>query len=511
MFPGFKSPVLEDRFDNLANVVARVEVSEQSVGTKVFIVNNDTLANLPEDFNAVKNSAVFLEDLKKAQTIWHYGEQRTLIVLDKQEKTQEQERYEELRALADKIVKEANKYKLEEISLEHVSYLTPIQQAHLIAGLHLTNYAFERKGLVDGEGLKTEYVQIKRVVIVQKDHPGFDTQAKFVMDSVRYTIFTREINNERANIATTLHLVELCKKIAKKNSKISIEVILGEELVQKGLNSLYGVGKGSSSPPALVVLNYKGNPTNPEDIYAVVGKGVCFDTGGYNIKPTGGIENMYLDKCGAGSVIGTVRGVAELDLKINLVAAVCLVENSISSTAQKPLDIVRTYKGFTVEIGNTDAEGRLILCDGLSWVQKHYKPHTVFDICTLTGAIIVALGYDYAGLFSNDDALVSDLRDQGKRAGEELWRMPISTEARKLLKSKYASTNNMGAGGALQPGSSVAAAFLELFIEKDVKWAHIDIAGTAGITQRDYPNRPAGATGWGTLLLLNYYQSKQQQ
>jgi leucyl aminopeptidase len=163
-------------------------------------------------------------------------------------------------------------------------------------------------------------------------------------------------------------MIDLCKKIADKHEHVDIEIIVGDQLVEKGLNSLYGVGKGSDTPPALVVLKYKGNKANPEDLYGIVGKGVCYDTGGYNIKRTGMIETMYLDKCGAGAVIGAFRGVVEMGLKINIVAAVCLVENSISENAQKPLDIVKTYKGLTVEIGNTDAEGRLILCDGLSWV-----------------------------------------------------------------------------------------------------------------------------------------------
>jgi len=255
-------------------------------------------------------------------------------------------------------------------------------------------------------------------------------------------------------------------------------------------------------------LKYEGNPQNKEDLIALVGKGVCFDVGGINLKPTGNIENMFYDKGGACTVLAAFKGAVEMKLPVNIVCSVVFVENSMSDRALHPKDIIKSYKGLTVEIGNTDAEGRLILADAMTYTQRFYNPKTLIELSTLTGAIKVALGNETAGIFSNDDGLVSDLTSIGAESCEHLWRLPITDEHRDDMKSSIADLNNKGK--SVNGGSSKAAAFLENFVDKGVKWAHIDIAGTSFRDGEKFVYSP-GATGHGVKLLLNYLKKKSQQ
>jgi leucyl aminopeptidase len=248
-------------------------------------------------------------------------------------------------------------------------------------------------------------------------------------------------------------------------------------------------------------LSYEGNPENPQDVIALIGKGVCFDSGGLNIK-TAMMDLMYFDKGGACTTLGAFRGAVESGLKINLVLGLALVENFLGDNAYRPSDIIKSLKGITVEIGNTDAEGRLILADTMTWAQRQFKPNTVIDVATLTGACMIALGYDTAGLFSNDDTLVADITEAGAFVLEPFWRLPINPEFRNAVKSDVADLTNLA---KMSPfgGASTAAAFLENFVEPGVKWAHLDIAG-AIYSAADKPNRPKGANGFGASTLLNY-------
>jgi leucyl aminopeptidase len=279
-----------------------------------------------------------------------------------------------------------------------------------------------------------------------------------------------------------------------------VQVLEGNDLLKESMNLFHAVGRSAESQPRLVLVEYNGDPSTQERL-ALVGKGVTFDTGGLNLKPTGYMEDMYGDKGGACAVIGCLHGVLATRPKINIVFAMGFAENSIDSKSYKPGDIIKSRKGLTVEIGNTDAEGRLVLCDTLTYVQDKFKPHTIIDLATLTGAVKVALGNYTAGLFSNDDDLAGLIADAGKSVDESFWRLPIFDEHREAMKSSFADLNNKG--NTPYGGSSQGASFLERFIEKDVRWAHLDIAGPA-ILKAAKPPMCADGTGFGSQTLLSF-------
>jgi len=281
-------------------------------------------------------------------------------------------------------------------------------------------------------------------------------------------------------------------------------VIKGIELEDRGMKLFYEVGKGATSEPRCITVRLNGAEGDHNDV-ALVGKGLTYDTGGLNLKPTGYMEEMHLDKGGTCAVMGALHGALELDLKRNIVFVMALAENAIGNAVYKPGDIIQSLKGLTVEIGNTDAEGRLVLADAITHTCRQYRPAEVIDIATLTGSVMVALGEETAGLFSNDDKLAKDLIASGKETDEALWRMPIFEEHRETIKRDHADLNNCGKGKGAD--ASNAAAFLERFLEKDPKtgknptWAHLDIAGTC-------INKTMGCTGFGTQTLLHHILKK---
>lgn len=283
-------------------------------------------------------------------------------------------------------------------------------------------------------------------------------------------------------------------------------VLRGAQIEKAGMNLLYNVGKGSVHEPYVMILEYVGNRRNAHST-ALVGKGVTFDCGGLNVKPYGSMETMHTDMMGAATALSTLKAVATLKLPVNVVAAVGLVENSIGPDAYFPSSILTSLKGLTVEVLNTDAEGRLVLADMLTYVQKHAHtlektPSTIIDLATLTGAIIVSLGTRRAGLFSNSSRLSEKLMATGTRSGEELWPMPIGEEHQEAMKGGIADLTNAAKGRAA--GSCTAAAFLSNFIEKGVEWAHMDIAGTADTGDKPKGFEPAGVSGYGVQLLVDY-------
>ena len=263
------------------------------------------------------------------------------------------------------------------------------------------------------------------------------------------------------------------------------------------MHALLGVGQGSVGGSYLVTLEWKGVKNNSKPL-AFVGKGVCFDTGGYSLKPARFMEDMTYDMAGSASVVGLMKNLALRKAKINAVGVVGLVENMISGNAQRPGDIVKSYSGKTIEILNTDAEGRLVLADALTFTEKKFKPKFIIDLATLTGAIIVCLGSEYAGLFSNDDKLSKQLHDAGEKVQEKVWRMPLHKNYDKLMNSKNADVQNINyVGGA---GSTTAAQFLQRFILNKTPWAHLDIAGMA-FSKYGGALNSGGATGFGVRLL----------
>ena len=308
---------------------------------------------------------------------------------------------------------------------------------------------------------------------------------------------TRELVNLPGNICTPTYLAQQAKKLGRRYNKLKVSVLDEKKMRELGMGSLLSVGHGSDQPSQLIIMEYKGGPAK-EAPYSLVGKGITFDTGGISLKPGPKMDEMKFDMGGAGSVFGAVQAVAELDLGINLVAIVAAAENMPSGRATKPGDVVKSLSGKTIEILNTDAEGRLVLCDALTYVQQRYKPREIVDIATLTGAIIVSLGNCATGIFSNNDDLAEALTEAGQRSNDRGWRLPVWDDYQKQLDSNFADVANIGGPGA---GSITAACFLARFIE-DTPWAHLDVAGTA------FQSAPKGATGRPVPMLVEYLRSR---
>jgi leucyl aminopeptidase len=306
---------------------------------------------------------------------------------------------------------------------------------------------------------------------------------------------TKELVTEPANIIYPESFVERCKHLAELGVEIS--VLDDKDMAALGMGALLGVAQGSRRPARLLVMKWDGTGGSQERPVALVGKGVTFDTGGISIKPAAGMEDMKWDMGGAGAVAGAMKALAGRKAKAYVVGVCGLVENMPDGNAQRPGDIVTSMSGQTIEVLNTDAEGRLVLCDALHWVQEKYNPEYVVDLATLTGAIIVSLGSEYAGLFSNSDDLADKLTAAGKASGDPLWRFPLSKAYDKMIDSPIADMKNIGGKGA---GSITAAQFLGRFIKDGVKWAHLDIAGTVWADKAG-PVWDKGATGFGVRLL----------
>jgi len=309
------------------------------------------------------------------------------------------------------------------------------------------------------------------------------------------TFFARDLVSEPGNI---LHPDEYAKRISSlKKHGLKINIYDEKKLKKLGMNALLGVGQGSVRGTYLVTMEWNGLKTNTKPL-AFVGKGVCFDTGGISLKPAKFMEDMTYDMAGSATVVGLMKNLALRKAKINVVGVVGLVENMPGGNAQRPGDIVKSYSGKTIEILNTDAEGRLVLADALAFTEKKFKPKLMVDLATLTGAIIVSLGSEYAGLFSNNDKLSKQLLDAGEKVEEKLWRMPLHKNYDKLINSKNADMQNINyVGGA---GSTTAAQFLQRFILNKTPWAHLDIAGMA-FSKYGGALNSGGATGYGVRLL----------
>jgi len=309
------------------------------------------------------------------------------------------------------------------------------------------------------------------------------------------TFFARDLVSEPGNI---LHPDEYAKRLnSLKKIGLKINIYDQKKLKKLGMNALLGVGQGSIRGTYLVTMEWNGLKNNTKPL-AFVGKGVCFDTGGISLKPAKFMEDMTYDMAGSATVVGLMKNLALRKAKINAVGVVGLVENMPGGNAQRPGDIVKSYSGKTIEILNTDAEGRLVLADALTFTEKKFKPKFMIDLATLTGAIIVSLGSEYAGLFSNDEKLSEQLLNVGKKVDEKLWRMPLHKNFDKLIDSKNADMQNINyVGGA---GSITAAQFLQRFIINKTPWAHLDIAGMA-FSKYGGALNSGGATGYGVRLL----------
>jgi leucyl aminopeptidase len=364
-------------------------------------------------------------------------------------------------------------------------------------GFLLANYSFDK---YLSQEKKEKKMPLKEVCLQYGTGEGFSKGLKIGSLIAESTNFVRDLVNEPAGVANSTFIEKAAKKVAGSSDKISIKVLDKGELEKLGMNALLGVNAGSDNPPKLLILKYSGGKGKP---LAIVGKGITFDSGGYNIKPTRYIEDMKTDMAGAAAVLGTIMGAAKLGLEKNLIGVMPLCENLINGSAQKPGDIVKAYNGKTIEIGNTDAEGRLILADALAYVEDKYKPEIIIDLATLTGACIIALGYYAAGMVSKDEALANDLVTAGGDSGDYVWQLPFYDDYQDWMDGTISDLNNIALKGkGYEAGSIMAGVFLSKFVEK-AKWAHIDIAGSAyWMVDGDYLSK--GATGSGVRVLLYY-------
>ena len=358
---------------------------------------------------------------------------------------------------------------------------------HFVHGIRLKSYSFEKYKSKKSKKKISIYI-IGRNVPDQKDQLKFNAIEEG-------NFYARDLVSEPGNV---LHPDEYAKRInSLKKFGLKINILDEKKMKKLGMNTLLGVGQGSIRGSYLVTIEWNGLKDRSEPL-AFVGKGVCFDTGGISLKPAKFMEDMTYDMAGSAVVVGLMKSLAIRKAKINAVGVVGLVENMPGGNAQRPGDIVKSYSGKTVEILNTDAEGRLVLADALTYTEEKFKPKFIVDLATLTGAIIVSLGSEYAGLFSNDDKLSKQLIDAGENVEEKVWRMPLNKNFDKLIDSKNADMQNINyVGGA---GSTTAAQFLQRFILNKTPWAHLDIAGMA-FSKYGGALNSGGATGYGVRLL----------
>nr|WP_314878018.1 leucyl aminopeptidase [uncultured Pseudomonas sp.] len=368
---------------------------------------------------------------------------------------------------------------------------------------HYGKYRLLAESLLDGEYVfdrfksqKAEPRALKKITLLA-DKAGLAEVERAVQHATAIAsgmAFTRDLGNLPPNLCHPVFLAEQAKELGKAHKGLKVEVFDEKKIKELGMGAFYAVGQGSEQPPRLIVMQYQGGKKS-EKPYVLVGKGITFDTGGISLKPGAGMDEMKYDMCGAASVFGTLRAVLELKLPINLVCILACAENMPSGNATRPGDIVTTMSGQTVEILNTDAEGRLVLCDALTYAER-FKPQAVIDIATLTGACIVALGSHTTGMLGNNDELLGQLLDAGKRADDRAWQLPLFDEYQEQLDSPFADIANIGGPKA---GTITAACFLSRFA-KAYNWAHLDIAGTAWISG----GKDKGATGRPVPMLTQY-------
>jgi len=366
--------------------------------------------------------------------------------------------------------------------------------SQFIFGINLKSYTFNKYKTLNKEKIQKK-VDFK---IITKNKDKIEKKYKYY-DAIKEGVFlSRDLVSEPPNVLNPKKYTEEIKKLSKLGLKV--EILNESKLKKLGMNSLLGVGQGSENETFLVVIKWNGAKNNFGKPLAFVGKGVCFDTGGISLKPARFMEEMKYDMGGSAVVVGLMKSLAIRKAKVNAVGVVGLVENMPDGNAQRPGDIVKSYSGKTIEVLNTDAEGRLVLADALTYTEKKFKPKFIIDLATLTGAIIMALGEEYAGLFSNNNELSENIFKASKNVNEKVWRLPLHKNYDKLMNSPIADVQNINyAGGA---GSITAAQFLQRFILNKTPWAHLDIAGTA-FSKKAGSLNPGGATGFGVVLLNN--------
>ena len=397
-----------------------------------------------------------------------------------------------VRFVSGKIAQKAAELGVKEFSIVSPDEASP---SRIVEGVSMSLYRFDRFKSKKGDALPE-----CTVVATGKAAHAAKT-AGIVAGGVE---FTRNVANMPPNECTPAVLAGLAKKISRK-SKIKCIVITKAELKRRGFGGITAVGQGSSNSPRLIIMEYDGGAKGDSPT-VLVGKAVTFDTGGISIKPSEKMDEMKFDKCGGCTVLGILKAASEMKLGVNLVGIVPAVENMPGGDSYRPGDIIRLYSKKTAEIMNTDAEGRLILADAISYGERHYRPRAIIDFATLTGACIVALGNNVAGMVSNDREEAARIMDASSRTSEQVWELPLNQDYMDMIKSDVADMKNIGIGRAA--GTITAAAFLRNAIE-ETPWVHIDIAGVAWTQAgtKEKPYNPKGATGFGVRLVMDYLQN----
>lgn len=394
----------------------------------------------------------------------------------------------EMAELAGKIYKSIKNCRVVKVDLIGREELT----CDFAFGIELASYTFDKYFTAKPESF---YPKLERIIFTGiKDMTDYKPLSG-VANAVRYA---RDLINEPANYLTP----EVFAADIRRLEYLGLDVkILDEKAMkERGFGLALAVAQGSVNKPRVAVIKWKGNKESDDFTVGLVGKGVTFDSGGISIKPAAGMGDMKQDMAGAGAMVAVMKSLALQQTQKNVVAVVGLVENMPSGSAYRPGDIFRSMSGQTVEVQNTDAEGRLVLADCLTYIQEEYKPEYVVDMATLTGAIVIALGHSYAGLFSNNAKLVKALNVAGEHCGELLWQLPMNAEFNKQMDSTVADMKNVGGRAA---GSCTAACFLQRFVKKETKWAHIDIAGM-DLVEEPKPLYPKGASGYGVRLINQF-------
>lgn len=394
------------------------------------------------------------------------------------------------------VIKECQRLKVKTLSIVFPFLESPssdlVSQA-LAESLFLTNYSYSRSS-------KNESIKIESIFIIgaPKTSSEIFNESFSVAQGVH---LCRDLVNESSHIMTPSRLSQIAIDMAEAKGNLKVDIFRKKRLQKEKMGLILAVSEGSTEEPAMIFLEYKGNPKS-KDHTVLVGKGVTYDTGGINLKPTGSLETMRCDMAGGAAVLGIMEVLSTLKLKINVTGIIPATENSIDANSFKPGDVYTGYAGKSVEIGNTDAEGRLILADALSYAAKNLKPSRIIDFATLTGAMVISLGNVVTGFMSNNKDLSDQLIQSGEETYERLWRLPLFEEYKKQLKSDIADLKNIGGRAA---GSITAALFLEEFIE-NIPWAHLDIAGTA-FFEKDEAYIPKNGTGVGVRLIINFLKN----
>lgn len=398
-------------------------------------------------------------------------------------------------------VRLCHKKKVKKLNLVYPQDTLPLSEKQILKGICegilLTNYKWDQ--LKSSSIDKT--VQLLEDIEFIGFPPKYVPELQKLQNIAEAVYLARDLINGNADDVTPKFLAQTAKNISKQFPKIKTTVLNERQIVEAGMGLLSAVGRGATHEPAFIIMQYRGNPQS-KDVTAFIGKGITYDTGGLNMKPTGSMETMRDDMSGGAAVMGAISAIAAIGLKANVIAIVPAAENATDGNSFKPGDVYKSFSGKTVEIGNTDAEGRLALADALSYAVKKFKPTRMIDIATLTGAMVIALGDDIAGMMSNTPELAEQLLAASRSSSELLWELPLHQPYKDNLKSEIADIKNIGG----RPGGSInAALFLQEFID-NIPWAHIDIAGTAfNAKERHYT--PKNGVGFGVRLLVEFMES----